>query len=57
MRASTDDYRRPNKNTDRVVQSYDGFSAYLLIVDGASRQVWVFLTKSKTPPLQSYALS
>ena len=57
MRALIDDYRRPNKNTDRVVQLYDGFSAYLLIVDGASRRVWVFLTKRKNPPLRSYALS
>jgi len=51
MRASNDDYRRPNKDTDRIVQSYDGYSAYLLIVDGASRRVWVFLTESKTPPI------
>ena len=51
MRASHDDYRHPNKTTDRVVQSYDGYSAYLLIVDGASRRVWVFLTENKTPPI------
>jgi hypothetical protein len=52
MRASTDNYKRPNKTTNRVVQSYDGYSAYLLIVDGASRRVWVFLTKSKNPPIE-----
>ena len=51
MHASTDDYRRPNKNPDRVVQSYDCYCAYLLIVDGTSRRVWVFLTSSKTPPI------
>ena len=51
MRASTDDYRGPNKMTDRAVQSYDGYSVYLLIVDGASCRVWVFLTESKTPPI------
>ena len=51
MRASTDDYRRPNKTTDQVVQLYDGYSAYLLIVDGASRRVWVFLTTGKNPPI------
>jgi hypothetical protein len=33
------------------VQSYDGYSAYLLIVDGASRRVWVFLTENKKPPI------
>ena len=57
MRTSHDDYRCPNKTSDWVVQSYDGYSAYLLIVDGASCRVWVFLTLSKTPPLQSFALS
>jgi hypothetical protein len=40
-----------NKNTDRVVTSYDGFSLYLLIVDEATHFIWVFLTKSKAPPL------
>jgi hypothetical protein len=51
MLASTSDYKRPNKDTDRVVLSYDGYSAYLIIVDGASRRLWVFLTQSKEPPL------
>jgi hypothetical protein len=51
IQSSTDDYKHPNKQTDRVVLSYDGHSAYLLIVDSASRRVWCFLTKSKEPPL------
>jgi hypothetical protein len=51
MRASTMDYARPNKSTDRVVSSYDGYTSYLLIIDEASRYGWVFLTKSKDPPL------
>jgi hypothetical protein len=51
MRASSDDYKCPNKATDRIVLSYDGYSAYLIIVDSASRQVWVFLTASKSPPI------
>ena len=51
MRASTTDYSRPNKSTDRVAQSYDGYTSYLLIIDEASRFAWVFLTKSKDPPL------
>ncbi len=51
IRSSTDDYKRPNKETDRVVLSYDGHSAYLLIIDSASRYVWCFLTKSKEPPV------
>jgi hypothetical protein len=51
LRASTDDYTRPNKDTDRIVLSYDGHCAYLLIVDSTSRRVWAFLTKSKEPPI------
>jgi hypothetical protein len=51
MRSSTKDYRHPNKSTDQVVTSYDGYSSHLVIVDGASRRVWVFLTSSKDPPL------
>jgi hypothetical protein len=51
MRASTSDYSRRDKTKDRVVFSYDGFSSYLLIVDEASRYVWVFLTASKSPPI------
>jgi hypothetical protein len=43
MRASTSDYSKPNLETDRVVTSFDGFSAYLIIVDEASRHIWVFL--------------
>ena len=51
LRASTDDYSRPDKEKDRVVLSYDGFNSYLLAVDEISKYVWVFLTKSKEPPI------
>ena len=51
IRASTSDYSKPNKSIDRVEDSWDGYSSYLLIVDEASRYIWVFLTKSKEPPL------
>ncbi len=51
MRASTSDYSHPQKSKDRVVQLYDGFTSYLLIVNEATRYVWVFLTTSKDPPL------
>jgi hypothetical protein len=51
MRSSTSDYAHPNKSMDRVVSSYDGYTSYLLIIDEASRMAWVFLTKSKDPPL------
>jgi hypothetical protein len=51
MQASTAAYKKPNKQTVQVVLSYDGYSAYLIIVDGTSRCLWVFLTQSKEPPL------
>jgi hypothetical protein len=50
-RSSTSDYAGPNKATDRVVLSYDGFNSYLLIINEALHYAWVFLTKSKDPPL------
>ncbi len=51
MRASTSNYTQPNKATDRVVYSWDRYSSYLLMVNEATRYIWVFLTKSKDPPL------
>ena len=50
MRSSTSDYARPNKATDRLVLSYDGFNSYLLIIDEVLHYAWVFLTKSKKIP-------
>ncbi len=47
MRASASDYSRPDKSKDRIVQSFDGYSSYLLILDEVSRFVWIFLTASK----------
>jgi hypothetical protein len=46
-RSSSEEYKQPNKATDRVVGSYDGYSSHLVIVDSASCRVWVFLTKTK----------
>ena len=51
MRASTSDHARPNKSTDRVVSSYDEYTSYLPVIDEASMMAWVFLTKSKDPPI------
>lgn len=56
IRASTGDLLRPNSQADRVVESYDGFSSYLLIVDAAKKMSWVFCTKSKEPPLTLVSL-
>lgn len=56
MRASTGDLLHPSTQSDRVVESYDGFSSYLLIVDAAKKMAWVFCTKSKEPPLELISL-
>ncbi len=34
-----------------MVGCFEGYSAHLIIVDEASRYVWVFLRKSKEPPI------
>ena len=52
LRASSPDLHQPGtKGGDQVVYSHDGYTSYLLIVDEASRYTWVFLTSSKSPPL------
>lgn len=52
IRSSNDDYSRPTKSKDRIVESYDGYNSYLLIVDEISKYCWIFLTKSKEPPIE-----
>jgi hypothetical protein len=51
IRASATDLLRPKSNEDRVVESFDGFNSYLLVVDELSKYSWIFLTKSKEPPI------
>ena len=34
-----------------TITSKDGYNAYLIIIDRASRYSWIFLTKSKHPPI------
>jgi hypothetical protein len=52
MHASTTDYQFPQPGSDRVVECFEGFNAYLIIVDEASHcYVWVFLHQSKIPPV------
>jgi hypothetical protein len=50
MRFSTNDYKYPNKTTDCIVTSYDGFSSHLVIVDGASQKSLGILNKVKGSP-------
>ena len=51
LRSSQFDYSRPDKKNDRVIQSFDGFTSYLAIVDEQSRYTWTFLCKNKEPPI------
>jgi hypothetical protein len=51
MRSSRKDYKRPNKSTDWIVTSYNGYSSHLIIIDSTSRRVRAFLTKTKEPPI------
>ncbi len=51
MQATADDYKCPSKAMDWIFLSYNGHSAYLIIVDGALRQVYIFLTSLKEPPI------
>ena len=52
IRASAADLSRPKSTDDRVVESFDGFNSYLLVVDEVSKYSWIFLTKSKEPPIE-----
>jgi hypothetical protein len=36
----------------RTITSIDGYRNYLLIIDKASRYIWIFLTKTKSPPIE-----
>ena len=39
------------EESNPTVTSKDGYNSYLIIVDRASRYTWIFLTKSKHPPV------
>jgi histone deacetylase 1/2 len=41
--------------TKTIIKSRDGYEAYLLIVDAATRYIWVFLLKGKHPPIATIA--
>jgi hypothetical protein len=52
IRASAADLSQPKSTDDRVVESFDGFNSYLLVVDEVSKYSWIFLTKSKEHPIE-----
>ncbi len=43
-------------NHKPIIQSREGYAAYLLIVDSKTRQCWVFNTKTKEPPIKTVDL-
>ena len=51
LRASNFDYSRPDKSKDRIIESFDGYNSYLLVVDEHTKYIWIFLCKSKEPPM------
>ena len=36
----------------RIITSVDGYNSYAIIVDRATRWIWILLTKSKHPPIE-----
>jgi hypothetical protein len=52
LRASQFDYSRPDKSKDRVVTSFGGYNSYLFVVNESTKFTWVYLCKSKEPPIQ-----
>lgn len=51
LRASLEDFWTTNLKTDCIVESFDGYKSYLLVVDKATRYTWIFLTRNKKPPI------
>jgi hypothetical protein len=51
MRSLHSDYCSTRLGLNHVVECFEGYSSYLIIVDKASRYVWMFLRKSKEPPI------
>ena len=51
LRSSLEEFRKTNLKTDRIVESFDGYTSYFLVVDKATRYAWMFLTKTKQPPV------
>ena len=43
-------------NENKTITSRDGKRAYLIIVDGSSRYTWIYLTSSKSPPIEAVRL-
>ena len=38
---------------DKIIRSWDGYNSYLIAVDKHTRYTWIFLSKTKDPPLDT----
>lgn len=45
--------QRTNRSSGNIVTSIDGYKCYLIIVDRVTRFTWIFLAKSKHPPIET----
>jgi hypothetical protein len=52
MPVLTSNFGCPDVKRNRVIETYDGYTSYLLIVDDKSSKTWVFLTCTKEPPIE-----
>ena len=41
------------KDELKILESYNGYSAYLIILDKKTRYMWIFLCKNKIPPTKT----
>ena len=39
-------------NDGKLVMSVDKYQSYLLVIDRASRYIWIYLTITKHPPIE-----
>ena len=51
LRASVEDFWTTNLKTDQIVESFDGYKSYLLVVDKTTRYTWLFPMCTKKPPI------
>ena len=48
----SEDFSEKNKRGN-IITSYDGYNSYLIAVDKHTRYMWIFLSKTKLPPLKT----
>ncbi len=56
MHPLTSNFGQPDVKCNRVLESYDSYTYYLLIIDTKSSKMWVFLTCTKEPPIKIVCL-